>query len=121
MQPRRPVYNANASAKNDKDALPWAKGTPDDPPPPEIASVRVVHPWLGTIERTTVQVGTVEAFDSVKLYAQVSGYLKDQAVDIGTRVKKGDVLAVVDVPVLEKVVEKNDAASWNWRNSVSSR
>ncbi|HZZ80180.1 MAG TPA: efflux RND transporter periplasmic adaptor subunit [Gemmataceae bacterium] len=109
MQPRRPLHSANASAKKSDPDATSSEPDPEDPGTPEVASVKVVHPTRGTIERSTVQVGTVEAFNSVKVHAQVSGYLKKQAVDIGSRVKAGDVLAVVDVPVLEKLVEKNDA------------
>lgn len=108
MQPRRPVHSAHASSnKNEPDSPP--ETDPEDQPQPEVLSVKVVHPWRGAIERSTVQVGTVEAFDSVKVFAQASGYLKKQAVDIGASVKKGDVLAVIDCPVLEKLVEKNSA------------
>ena len=46
----------------------------------------------------TVQPGSVHSFESVELYAMVSGYLKSQGVDIGSRVKKGEVLAEIDVP-----------------------
>ncbi|MGH7136238.1 MAG: efflux RND transporter periplasmic adaptor subunit, partial [Pirellulales bacterium] len=47
--------------------------------------------------------GSVHAFESVDLCAMVSGYLKVQNVDIGSRVKKDDVLAVIDVPREESV------------------
>src|SRR5262245_7578906 len=60
--------------------------------------VETVHPTQGGIERTTVQPGTLQAFESAALYAEVSGYLKTQTVDIGARVQKGQVLATIDVP-----------------------
>jgi RND family efflux transporter MFP subunit len=62
------------------------------------ARVEVVHPQKGGIERTTTQPGSVHSFETVDLFAMVSGYLKAQGVDIGSRVKKGDVLAEIDVP-----------------------
>ena len=40
----------------------------------------------------------MHAFESVDLYAMISGYLKSQAVDIGSRIKKGEVLAEINVP-----------------------
>jgi HlyD family secretion protein len=61
-------------------------------------SVTVVHPRLGGIPRTIQQPATMHAFESVDLYAMVSGYLKSQAVDIGSAIKKGEVLAEIDVP-----------------------
>ena len=63
-----------------------------------IPRVEVVRPRAGGIPRMTVQPGSVYAFESVDLYAMVSGYLKTQDVDIGSRVKKGQVLAEIDVP-----------------------
>jgi multidrug resistance efflux pump len=43
-------------------------------------------------------IASVEAFWSADQYAKTSGYVSDVKVDIGDRVKKGQVLAVIDVP-----------------------
>ena len=72
--------------------------------------VDVVKPRAGGLMRQTKQPGSVHAFESVDMYAEVSGFLKTQEVDIGDVVKKGDVLAVIDVPELEKDVEEAVAA-----------
>lgn len=74
--------------------------------------VEVIKPHRGGIERTTSQPGTVMSFESARLYSKVSGYLKTQEldgepVDIGTQVKKGDVLAVIDMPETEKEVQRD--------------
>lgn len=42
--------------------------------------------------------GNVQAYNSAPIYARVSGYLKKWYVDIGTKVKAGDLLAEIDVP-----------------------
>ncbi|MEI9994301.1 MAG: efflux RND transporter periplasmic adaptor subunit [Rhizomicrobium sp.] len=42
--------------------------------------------------------GNVQAFNSAQLYARVSGYLKKWYVDIGAKVKAGQLLAEIDVP-----------------------
>jgi HlyD family secretion protein len=63
-----------------------------------MARVEIVKPTMGGMRRTTVQPGTVIGFESVELYAMVSGYLKEQSVDIGSRIRKGQVLAVIDAP-----------------------
>lgn len=47
------------------------------------------------------QPGSIQAFESVELFSMVSGYLKTQDVDIGARIKKGEILAVIDVPRVE--------------------
>ena len=70
--------------------------------------VQVVHPEKGKMPRITRQPGTVQSFESARLYAEVSGYIKEQTVDIGSKVKRGDVLIKIDVPELEKLRDK-----WN--------
>jgi HlyD family secretion protein len=60
--------------------------------------VEVVHPLKGGIERKTVQPGSVHSFETIDLFVMVSGFLKIQNVDIGSRIKKGQVLAEIDVP-----------------------
>jgi RND family efflux transporter MFP subunit len=68
--------------------------------------VQVVHPEKGKMPRITRQPGTVLSFDSAKLFAEVSGYIKEHPVDIGSKVKRGDVLIKIDVPELEKLRDK---------------
>ena len=77
----------------------------DEPKAPEVATdvhVEVVKPKKGLLERKTSQAGTVMAFEWVDIYAEVSGYLKTRKVDIGSLVKKDDVLAEIDVPELKR-------------------
>jgi RND family efflux transporter MFP subunit len=81
-----------------------------EPENPEVPIVQVVHPQPGGMDRTTTQPGTVIAYESVPIYAAVPGYLKKLNVDIGSQVKKGDVLAVIDVPELVLQKKLNDAA-----------
>jgi RND family efflux transporter MFP subunit len=64
--------------------------------------VQVLKPTVGGLERTTVQPATVQSFEFVGLFAQVSGVLENQNVDIGSRVKKGQVLAEILAPELIK-------------------
>lgn len=42
--------------------------------------------------------GNIQAFNSAPIYARVSGYLKKWYVDIGTKVKAGQLLAEIDIP-----------------------
>jgi HlyD family secretion protein len=72
--------------------------------------VKVIHPKKGLLERLSTQPGSIQAYESVKLYAKVPGFLKKQTVDIGHRVKRGQVLAIVDVPELESQLKRNSAA-----------
>jgi len=72
-------------------------------------AVKVVFPRPGAMDRTTTQPCSVLAFGSVEIQAEVSGYLKTLNVDIGSRVKKGDVLAEIEVPELVKQLQHHKA------------
>ena len=78
----------------------------------------VAKPRRGGLGRTVNQPGTVLAFDKADLYAKVSGYLIRQKVDIGDLVKKGEVLAEVDVPELFKSRDQARAALGQARAKV---
>lgn len=103
----------------------FARGTtpagdahPNTAKPAGLVSVEVAAPRPGGLDRICVQPGSVEPFESADLYAKVSGYLveqevevggKKQRVDIGTRVKAGDVLARIAVPEYEKQLKQDEA------------
>ena len=77
--------------------------------PPGRVGVEVVHPKAGGIQRVSTQPGTVEPFEAADLYAKASGFLAEQSVDIGSKVKKGEVLARISVPEYEKQVARDEA------------
>ncbi|HWG43553.1 MAG TPA: efflux RND transporter periplasmic adaptor subunit [Gemmataceae bacterium] len=72
--------------------------------------VEVVKPTKGVLERTTSQAGTAMAFKWIDIYAEVAGYLKNRTVDIGSVVKKDQVLAEIEVPELKARVEQQTAS-----------
>jgi len=45
--------------------------------------------------------GTLSPFDAATIYARQSGYVAERKVDIGSKVKAGDVLAVVSAPEID--------------------
>ncbi len=63
-----------------------------------LPTVKVINLATDTGSGALVLPGDVEAFNSAPIYARVSGYLKQWYVDIGTKVKAGQLLATVDVP-----------------------
>lgn len=97
---KQPPLPANAKGSSNA-------STPDAVP--EKLTVEILHPHQGGIDRVCVQPGTVEAIASADLYAKVSGFLAEQSVDIGSKVKEGQVLARISVPENEMQVRKNDA------------
>lgn len=82
-----------------------------------VVPVKVIHPRKG-LERRSTQPGSIQAYESVRLFAKVPGFLKKQAVDIGDRVKAGQVLAVLDVPELETQVRRGQAVLAQARSRV---
>jgi HlyD family secretion protein len=85
---------------------------PDDEAPsetPALTVVDVVHPCKG-MDLEVDQPGSVHAYESVQLHARVSGFLKTQTVDIGDKVKRGQTLAVIAVPELDKQLQRDQAA-----------
>ncbi|MBV9768419.1 MAG: efflux RND transporter periplasmic adaptor subunit [Bryobacterales bacterium] len=75
-----------------------------------IPDVSVVHPKLGAVKDEVVLPGNVQAFTDSPIYARSSGYLKQWNVDIGGRVKAGQVLATIEAPELDQQVTQAKAA-----------
>lgn len=71
--------------------------------------VEVVHPSSGGVKRTCTQPGTVEPFQWADIFAKASGFLAEQNVDIGSRVKEGELIARIYVPEYEKHVQRDTA------------
>jgi RND family efflux transporter MFP subunit len=76
---------------------------------PAVTRVEVVKPERGRIRRATEQPGQIEAYEVTPIYAKVSGYVEKWNVDIGAKVKKGEVLAVLSVPELDAEAEQKKA------------
>jgi HlyD family secretion protein len=65
------------------------------------------------VEKVELPGASVQGFERTQLMSKIGGYVKeikkinDEEVDVGTRVKKGDVLAILDVPeLLDQLAEK---------------
>ncbi len=63
--------------------------------------VQVVQPTPGGLERVAVLPGHVRPAAQQQVTSAVSGYLKRLIVGIGDRVKRGEVLAEIDAPLLQ--------------------
>jgi RND family efflux transporter MFP subunit len=53
--------------------------------------------------------GTTAAFAAANIYARATGYISKRNVDIGDRVKAGDLLAQLAVPELDDQISQNEA------------
>ena len=65
-------------------------------------TVVTVKPSKGSGSESLVLPGSVQAFYEAPIYARTSGYLKRWYTDIGTRVRKGRVLAEIDSPEIDQ-------------------
>jgi RND family efflux transporter MFP subunit len=70
-------------------------------------TVRTVAPEPRAFVLSSTQPGTAEAFYEADLGAKVSGFVSELTVDVGSRVRAGQVLARLAVP--ELVAERNAA------------
>jgi RND family efflux transporter MFP subunit len=69
-------------------------------------NVSVVHAALGSPVTDLTVPGTVQAFSESPVYARISGYLRTWTADIGARVRKGQLLAVVDAPEVDQELSR---------------
>jgi membrane fusion protein, multidrug efflux system len=71
-----------------------------------IPRVVVIRPERGEAVRSISLPGDVVGYYQSALYAKVTGYLKDIRVDKGDRVRKGQVLAEIEVPELRERLDR---------------
>jgi RND family efflux transporter MFP subunit len=69
-------------------------------------NVAVTRPKAGAPEEEIVLPGTLQAYADAPIYARTNGYLKRRLVDLGTRVKAGQLLAELDAPELEQQLQQ---------------
>ncbi len=72
--------------------------------------VSVVHPRRSDAATDVNLPGNVQAFVETPIYARTNGYLKKWFVDIGGRVKAGDLLATIETPEVDQVLNQAHAA-----------
>jgi RND family efflux transporter MFP subunit len=71
-----------------------------------VPSVAITHPKPESGSQEIVLPANIQAFTNAPIYAQVTGYLKKWNVDIGARVKKGQLLAVIDAPEVDQQLQQ---------------
>ncbi len=71
-----------------------------------VPSVSVARPKRGAPEQEIILPGNIQAFIEAPIYARTTGYLKSWKVDIGGRVKNGQLLAEIDTPELDQQLQQ---------------
>jgi RND family efflux transporter MFP subunit len=71
-----------------------------------VIDVVVVHPKENPPTEEIVLPGGTQPYINSPIYARTNGYLVNWFHDIGARVKKGELLAVIDTPELDKQLQQ---------------
>mgnify|MGYP005812315847 CR=1 FL=1 len=71
-----------------------------------VPTVRTARAAATTKPVDLVLPGQTRAFDTASIYARATGYIAERRVDIGSRVKKGDLLVRIAAPDLDRQLDQ---------------
>jgi RND family efflux transporter MFP subunit len=71
-----------------------------------VPSVIVVRPEREATAQGLVLPGNVQAYATAPIFARANGYVRTWRVDIGARVKKGDLLAEIEIPEVKQQLQQ---------------
>lgn len=71
-----------------------------------VPAVAVITPKRGEAVHELVLPGNIEAYVDTPIYARTNGYLKRWLVDIGARVKAGQLLAEIETPEVDDQLQQ---------------
>ena len=74
-----------------------------------VPAVAVVHPTPGSQADDLVLPGSVQAFTDTPIYSRTNGYLKKWYFDIGSHVRTGQLLAVIETPEIDQQLNQSRA------------
>ena len=74
-----------------------------------VVTVNVVHPAVTGTASTIQLPGNAQAYNDTPIYARTSGYLKQWFFDIGSHVKKGQLMAVIETPEVDQQLQVSQA------------
>jgi RND family efflux transporter MFP subunit len=77
---------------------------------PAAVPVSVTAAARRTLTRTLTLTAELRPFQEVEVHAKVAGFVKSIVVDVGDRVRQGQVLATLEIPELADEVQQADAA-----------
>ena len=75
-----------------------------------VTQVEVIKPARHTVQRTVGEPGQLQAYETTPIHANIAGYVKNWTVNIGSEIKKGQVLAELYVPEVEADLQEKRAA-----------
>ena len=84
----------------------------------EGATVGVTKIGRRSLERKLTQSSELVPYQEIDVYAKESGFVKKLNVDYGSRVKTGDLMAVLEIPELEAQIAEDEAAIKNAQQMI---
>jgi len=72
--------------------------------------VSVTHPQSGSSQLSITFPANIQAYTEATIYARTNGYIKRWLVDIGGHVQRGQLLAEIETPELDRQLQQAEAA-----------
>jgi len=94
--------------------------TADAAAPAGVVTVGVTKVGRKMLDRQLTMSSELVPFQEIDVYAKESGYVHELSVDYGSRVKKDQVMAVLEIPELEAQLRQDDAAVTNAADRVAT-
>jgi RND family efflux transporter MFP subunit len=85
----------------------------------EAVTVGVTKVSRKSLQRSITLSSELVPFQEIDVYAKESGYVRKLYVDYGSRVKEGQLMAVLEIPELEAQLQEDEAAVKNAMDEVS--
>jgi RND family efflux transporter MFP subunit len=76
----------------------------------DVPAVAVAKAARGDIAQSLTIAAEFHPFQEIEVHAKVAGYLKSIGVDVGDRVKAGQLLAVLEIPELQDEIRQDEAS-----------
>ncbi len=77
-------------------------------------------PYVGSVESTVSASGTINATNEVNIGSQLSGTISEVLVEENDRVKKGDVLAVINPETINQTIARYNAQLYSARAALEA-
>ena len=77
--------------------------------PPNIPSVAVAKAVISNLSQNLVLTAEFRPYQEIDVMAKVAGYIKQINVDVGDRVKQGDLLATLEIPEMADDLRRANA------------
>jgi RND family efflux transporter MFP subunit len=76
----------------------------------DVPTVAVAKAVRGDIAQSLTIAAEFRPYQEIEVHAKVAGYVKSIGVDVGDRVKAGQLLAVLEIPELQDEIRQDEAA-----------